>query len=248
MQDGESSLVQVQKQTIGGIWRAPPFTSYRAELRGLLEALSRAAAPTWVVCDNQAVCEQAAALIAKIEACRAEQPRSDDLELQTPLDRPDCDCMWKAVAQIIERAPRNFYKVSWMPSHLMDSGKETQLEDYLLQGGSMLWAQGDRGADILADMGAQSAAPAATLLWKDHIVKQLARVVQTMQVTIWASFNGHVCSDLELTAAEVSTLVQDTWDADEAQWNDIDFDDPFMSDFLCQEDCEVNLNPDEPDV
>ena len=106
----------------------------------------------------------------------------------------------------------------------------------------MLWAQGNRGADILADMGAQS------LLWKDHIVKQLARVVQTMQVTIRASFKGHVCSDVELTAAEVSTLVQDTWDAYAAQWNDIDFDDPSMSDFLCQEDCEVNLNPDEPDL
>ena len=228
-----------------GHLEGPPFTSYRAELRGLLEAFSRAVAPTWVVCDNQAVCDQAASLIAKLEAMRSDHPHKQDLELTTPVYLPECDEMWKSLSHLIERAPRNFYKVSWMPSHLTDSGKEAQLEEYLLQGGSMLWAQGNRGADILADNGALSAAPASSLLWKDHIVKQLAKVVHTMQAMVWASFKGHVCGDLELTAA---SMAQECGNEHEPDWNNLAFEDPFMDDFLCQDDREHDSALYEPDL
>ena len=131
-----------------GCLEGPPFTSYRAELRGVVEACSRSSSPTWIICDNQAVCDQAAALMAKNYALRSTNPHQQDLLLTTPLDQPNPDAMWLALDAIISCAPPNFFRISWMPGHLLDTGKEDALEEYLLMGGTMQLAQGNKCADM----------------------------------------------------------------------------------------------------
>ena len=44
----------------------PPYTSYRAELRGVLEACSRAVAPIYIMCDNQAVVNKAIEILDEV--------------------------------------------------------------------------------------------------------------------------------------------------------------------------------------
>ena len=51
-----------------GYLESAPFSSYRAELRGLLKALSRALLPTCVVLDNASVCDEARALMDRIDS------------------------------------------------------------------------------------------------------------------------------------------------------------------------------------
>ena len=125
---------------------------------------------------------------------------------------------------------------------------EAALEDYLLTGGSIQLARGNKGADILADRGAKLAAPPDSILWKEHLVKQIARLMQTMQVSIWAAFRGHICSGLEYTAAEVAALIPEEGLEVEDDYNELDFIDPFMHKFLCQEDCEFDTAYDETDL
>ena len=78
----------------------------------------------------------------------------------------------------------------------------------MLTGGSLQLAKGNNGADMLADRGAKMAAPPESMLWKDHLVKRLARLVQTMQISVWVAFRGHISSDLEFSATEVTRLSQ----------------------------------------
>ena len=92
------------------------------------------------------------------------------------------------------------------------------------------------------------AAPPDSILWKEHIVKKIARLVQTMQVSIWAAFRGHICSGLEYTAAEVAALIPEEGLEVEDDYNELDFDDPFMHEFPCQGDCEFDTNYDETDL
>jgi ribonuclease HI len=112
-----------------GMLEGPPFTSYRAELRGVVEACSRAVSPIWIICDNQAVSDQAAALFARLDATRMAHPHAQDLELKTPLDQKDPDEMWVALAGIVNTAPPKHFRITWMPGHLLDAGKEALLED-----------------------------------------------------------------------------------------------------------------------
>ena len=44
----------------------PPFTSFRAELRAMVEAFSRAATPICVYCDNEAVVNKVIELLDEI--------------------------------------------------------------------------------------------------------------------------------------------------------------------------------------
>ena len=231
-----------------GCLEGPPFTSYRAELRGILEACSRAVDPVWVVCDNQAVVDQAAALFAKACALRTPSPHVQDLELATPLDKQDHDVMWDSLAGLVDNAPINFYRISWIPGHLLDNGKEDKLEEYLSTGGTLAMAQGNRAAAALAEQGAKLASPPLSMLWREHLVKQLAKVVQTMQITIWAAYKGHVCSDLELSAAEVGLIADSASLEETSEIFDADFDDPFMSEFLAQEDGDFDPFDNEPDL
>ena len=134
-----------------------------------------------------------------------------------------------------------------MPSHMLDAGKESLLEEYLMTGGTMEWAQGNKAADILADRGAQLAAPPETLLWKEHIAGLMARTVQAMQVTIWAAFKGHICSDLEVSMAEVDAIAQE-YDAQSLEFNELDYDDPFLAEFLGQNDSAFDVPCEEIDL
>ena len=114
-----------------GHLEGPPFSSYRAELRAIVEAFSRAAVPVWAVCDNKAVAEQTAILLAKTYALMSGTADHPDLDLHSPVDEPGHDPMWTGLADIVNRAPAKFFRVSWIPGHLLDKGKEGKLEDYL---------------------------------------------------------------------------------------------------------------------
>ena len=230
-----------------GHLEGPPFSSYRAELRALVEAFSRAAVPVWVVCDNKAVADQAAELLAKSYATRKGLVGHPDLALVSPLDKPGYDPMWDAIAAIIDRAPLQFFKTSWIPGHLLDEGHEAKLELFLQEGGMLEWAQGNRAADHCAEKGAQCGAPPASMLWRDFLVTKLARTVQSMQVSIWAAFQGHLSSDLDFTAIEVSTLAKDI-NAEQDSDVNFDFDDPFVQDFLAQEDVDIGQQEYEVDL
>ena len=76
-----------------------------------------------------------------------------------------------------------------------------------------------------AKKSSKMSAPPDSMLWKDHLVKKLARPVQTMQISIWAAFRGHICSDLEYTAAEVAKAYRVQREAELAvRGEDSDFD------------------------
>ena len=230
-----------------GHLKGPPFSSYRAELRALIEAFSRATVPVWVVCDNKAVADQAAELLAKNYATRKGVVGHPDLALVSPLDRPGYDPMWDAVDGIVSRSPLHFFKVSWIPGHLLDEGHESKLELFLQEGGLLEWAQGNKAADHCGEKGAQCGAPPTSMLWRDFLVTKLARTVQAMQVSIWAAFQGHLPSDLDFTATEVSGLAEDINRNQDVE-DCFDLDDPFVQDFLAQEDEDVGREEYEIDL
>jgi ribonuclease HI len=216
-----------------GRLEGPPFTSYRAELRAVVEAFSRAAVPICIYCDNQAVVDQTAELIDRLEALQdgssTEQPGSG-----ADHDYTYRDPMWDALELIVRRAPERFFKIRWIPGHLLDPGKEAKLENFLAEGGDLALARGNSAVDILAEKGAKLAEPKQSLLWKEFLVMKLAKTFQAMQITIWAAFKGHIASDQEVAAADLARLAN--WEpADEGTGYD-DIDDPFLHEFLAQRD------------
>ena len=62
--------------------------------------------------------------------------------------------MWEALELIVARAPVRFFKIRWIPGHLLDSGKEAKLENFLAEGGEMHHAKVNFASDILAEKGA----------------------------------------------------------------------------------------------
>jgi hypothetical protein len=142
--------------------------------------------------------------------------------------------MWKAVANILVTLPPKFVRVLWVPSHLLDQGKEDELEQFLATGGDMELLKGNQAADVVADRGAGMDPPDPSLQLKDKLVFKLACAVQTMQIMIWAAYQGHVASDQEIDAskvvhrAESEDLIPDLG---------FDEDDPFLQAFLAQDDC-----------
>jgi hypothetical protein len=142
--------------------------------------------------------------------------------------------MWDALELLVRRAPERFFKIRWIPGHLLDPGKEAKLENFLAEGGDLALARGNSAVDILAEKAAKLAEPKQSLLWKEFLVMQLAKTVQAMQITIWAAFKGHIASDQEVAAADLARLAN--WEpADEGTGYD-DIDDPFLHEFLAQSD------------
>ena len=210
-----------------GILECGPYNSYRAELRALVEAVSRATVPICVVIDNEAVCDGARSIIDEIDSLEG-QERS---EFQ-PSNK--MDYMWKYVAEAVKAAPRSFYRTYWVPSHLLEEGKEERLEQYLQGGGDKEMLIGNQAADSRAGMGASLDAPPPSAISKDKLVTRLAKKVQCMQILVWAAFKGYIPSDQEIDATKLQKLdEEEQWDICD-EWHEID--DPALAMFLEQTD------------
>jgi hypothetical protein len=132
-----------------------------------MEAASRAATPICVVIDNEAVCEGARRIIDDLNCFEGEE--RDSYTAPEHLDP-----MWEDVVTIMKRAPKQFYRVLWQPSHLEDEGNEQKLTDFLEAGVDINLVKGNAGADELAEAGAAMRAPPLSVLQKDRMVLLLA--------------------------------------------------------------------------
>ena len=184
------------------------MTSYRAEARAVYEAVARAGEPICIVCDNAAVVAQ----LTKILANKGQHQswRNDD----------ECYDFWEAIAKRIRRSPFQ-HEARWMPSHLDEPEKASQLEAFLGGGGDQRWIAGNAAADTLADKGAALAAPPTYLTLRERFKVLLTRTVQRMMIHIWSAHRNYVCLDLqdghEIDEQESAYGLEDPFE--EAPWD-----------------------------
>ena len=69
-----------------------------------------------------------------------------------------------------------------------------------------------------------------------------------MQVFVWAAFRGHLCADQEFSAVDLAMMEQREACTSIAEAYELDFDDPFMREFLDQEDFVMNTPCEEVDL
>ena len=94
----------------------PIQTSYRAEVRAILEVVRTAAQPTVIYCDCEGVVETMPQMIAR--------------QLQDTDNLADGD-FWHAISEIVQASPANFFKCIWIPSHCNDKGNEAKKKTML---------------------------------------------------------------------------------------------------------------------
>ena len=87
--------------------KGPIQTSYRAEIRAVLHVIRTAVVPTHVWADCKGVVDTFLEII-----------NNDQFD---PEDRSDSD-LWKIANELIKHAPLEFFKISWMNSHLEENG------------------------------------------------------------------------------------------------------------------------------
>ena len=100
--------------------------------------MARAAHPISIVCDNQEVVRR----LAELVELRHEDSPCPVLDRENPL--------WRVAWQHLRVAPERFFHTQWCPSHLLDPGKEAELDSFLGEGGDITLLKGNRSADILA--------------------------------------------------------------------------------------------------
>ena len=141
--------------------------------------------------------------------------------------------MWRAVLEILQNLPLDHIWCMWVPSHLLDPGKAALLEQFLAEGGDFRLLQGNLQADLLADKGAAMDARAKHLQDKEKLAAKLAGVVHTMQILIWAAFQGYIASDQETDAAQA--MIQAELQLGQ-EFEEYEYEDPFLQEFLAQDD------------
>ena len=109
--------------------------------------------PIYIVLDNMAVCDGLAMLIDQVDL----QPSADK-----PFIMPADDPMWEAVLELLQRLPNRHVRCQWVPSHLLNEGHGSKLEDYLAEGGDIRLLQSNLQADSLQTLALLSKLPAAT--------------------------------------------------------------------------------------
>ena len=113
--------------------------NYRAELRAVVEAMRYAADPVWVKSDRLGVVDLVQAII-------------DDAYDNGSDDNQD---LIDIIKFLVDSQGPKHYKVSWVPSHLLESKKSHKLKAYLDKGGDMRDLVGNQQADNLANMTAE---------------------------------------------------------------------------------------------
>ena len=197
-----------------------PHTSYRAEARAVLAAVARAAHPISIVIDNLEVQRRLADLI---------DARNEEGVQGRPIAQHE-DPLWEEIWWHLCAAPARFFHTQWCPSHCLDDGNEAKRDAFLNGGGDLRLLQGNSEADKLAEKGALLQAPMLSLQWREHVRIKAARIVHTMQVSIWAAFQGYVVGDQEAQLPDPAIYgpVEDPLEDDEFPYGDMveeDFDD-----------------------
>ena len=167
------------KTNVHGRLVGHPTTSYRAEVRAILEAISRIGTDACIVCDNQSAIQQ----LQKILECRGQRP--------TWSSEDECSDFWVQIAAVISQT-RLRLCAKWMPSHLDDVKRKPVLDKYLAEGGDARWIEGNLAADLLAGKGAALAQPPEELMHKEKFRLLLTRAVQRMMVHIWSAHKGYL--------------------------------------------------------
>jgi ribonuclease HI len=165
-----------------------PHTSFRAELRALVAVVSRAVDPVSIVIDNQAVFDRFASLI--------DLRNESSAVTRCPIGEHE-DLLWKEVWWHLANACPLHYHTQWCPSHLLEPKNATRLDESINEGGDVALLEGNRDADSLAERGALIAAPPMYLQQREFVKRKAARIVQSMQVHIWAAFQGYAMGDQE---------------------------------------------------
>jgi ribonuclease HI len=149
----------------------PLQTSYRAEVRAVLEVIRTAANPTSIICDCESVVNIMQSIIQR------QHIAVDDLS--------DSD-LWRTIKDLHDDAPVNYFRCTWVPSHCDDEGNEEKRR-LMLESGTITEAQirGNDMADELAKQGAAKHQVSERTLRAQEHRKQITMVYQNMMVTIW---------------------------------------------------------------
>ena len=100
-----------------------PITSYRAEARAMLDAVTRAAEPICVICDNKAAVKNLQAIFDTQGA------------KQTWHNNDECADFWRLIAAHIHARPHVAHLAKWMPSHL-DNPERAHIRKQFLEEGA----------------------------------------------------------------------------------------------------------------
>ena len=152
-----------------------PVTSYRAEVRAMVDAIARAGVRVSVISDNQAAVHTLQAIMKNPASPNQPWKNSDE-----------CADYWDWIKHRLEEFPAEYHEAQWMPSHLDEPTRATQRDDFLSKGGDARWIDGNCGADEWANKGARLQAPPAALVLKEKYKRMIIRAARRMMVHIWA--------------------------------------------------------------
>ena len=157
-----------------------PCTSYRAEGRALLEAITRAAVPLCIVCDNLSAVRNLSAILAT---------KGDSVTW-----RPEDECAdyWTLVARHLRSHPEIVHVVRWIPSHMDDPKRSHIKHKFLEEGGIDEWITRNQQADKLAEEGAKTTRRPQHLMTREKLLVLLARATQRMFAHVWAVHQDYV--------------------------------------------------------
>ena len=158
-----------------------PVTSYRAEVRAMVDAIARAEVRVCVISDNQAAVHTLQAIMKNPASPNQPWKNSDE-----------CADYWDWIKHRLEEFPAEYHEAQWMPSHLDEPTRAKQRDDFLSKGGDARWIDGNCGADEWANKGARLQAPTAALVLKEKYKRMITRAAQRMMVHIWAVHQGHL--------------------------------------------------------
>ena len=127
-------LHAASEQNMGGPLTGKPITSYRAEVRAVLEVVWRTRVPTCIVTDCKSVWTTIEAILGQINKGEQAVWPDDD----------GCNDYWETMAEILNQKYTTVI-VKWMPSHLDEEGRTAQKTAFVANGGDQGWIPGNCG-------------------------------------------------------------------------------------------------------
>lgn len=151
--------------------RGPIKNSYRAEVRAIAHIVSTATHPTHIRSD----CKSAVTLFNKLQRT----------EMEDISEWPESD-LWEVIKDKIPENMDAFFKCTWIPSHLGETGKQLQLQKAILAG---LITQEDVSGNDKADSMAKETLKLEEIppriLQRRRDRQTVTAVTQYMMVKIW---------------------------------------------------------------
>ena len=199
----------------------PTQSSYRAEVRAILEVVRTAIHHTIIYSDCDTAVKTTNQIIKK-------QLRNTD-------DLADGD-FWYAIKEIIDDSPTDFFQCVWIPSHCGDAGNEAK-RDKMIASGLINAVQiaGNDQADELAKAGAATFQIEEKTLIAQSYRNKITMTYQNMMVQIWSSFFDEyvnekgepIKEDIASDMPALNSYVQQS-----GSYDDDDYD-PFADIVLC---------------